>query len=212
MFNCDYYYDCVCRFPHSAVPAGAASSSSSSSGGGDELEAIARSVEALILKSEKEITQSWAKALYKKHKKCRDPRFDPNSDQFVKVRLQFNRQRLSTAMCQGGGGLSLSLSLIRFLVAALLTHTHTHTLALFIQQETDEMEVALQPVERTAESAERSLLGMHSMDMDDDAEDGSGFLIRRSKRLRRDDGDVSMSSIDVSFDDRHREESKRTVL
>ena len=87
MFNCDYYYDCVCRFPHSAVPAGAASSSSSSSRGGDELEAIARSVEALILKSEKEITQSWAKALYKKHKKCRDPRFDPNSDQFVKVRL-----------------------------------------------------------------------------------------------------------------------------
>ena len=45
------------------------------------------------------------------------------------------------------------------------------------------------PIERSAESAERSLLGMHSMDMDDDEEegnDGSGFLIRRSKRRRRD--------------------------
>ena len=70
------------------------------------------------------------------------------------------------------------------------------------------------PIERSAESAERSLLGMHSMDMDDDEEegnDGSGFLIRRSKRRRRDgDPDISISSVDSSFD--QTVESKRGML
>ena len=41
------------------------------------------------------------------------------------------------------------------------------------------------------------------IDMDDDVkDDGSGFLIRRSKRQRRDggDSDISMLSVDNSFD------------
>ena len=70
------------------------------------------------------------------------------------------------------------------------------------------------PIERSAESAERSLLGMHSMNMDDgddEGNDGSGFLIRRSKRRRRDgEGDISISSVDSSFD--RTAESKRGML
>jgi hypothetical protein len=175
---------------------------------------IARSVEELAAKSSQEITVDQVKLLYKKYKKCRDPRNDPNSSFYVRVRRAPDGPRArARALSARHFPRALEPSPSSDLASPLPPPRPPR--ARRAQESDGGLETELKvPIERSAESAERSLLGMHSMDMDDDEEegnDGSGFLIRRSKRRRRDgDPDISISSVDSSFD--QTVESKRGML